>query len=59
MTDGGLTIGEGSGAKLCSLSTDKKILICKNRDNAIVWAKADQNKDLGDQKYARQMAGNL
>lgn len=59
VTDGGLKIGEGSGAKLYSLSADKKMLICKNCDNSIIWAKADQKKDLSDQKYARQMAGNL
>ncbi|MHA5859307.1 hypothetical protein ACVSLU_22505 [Pseudomonas aeruginosa] len=59
VTEAGLMIGEGSSAKLYSLSADQKVLSCLNCDKPRTWAKADPKKDLSDRLYARQMAGDL
>ncbi|MNN84576.1 hypothetical protein D3C81_2017550 [compost metagenome] len=59
VTDAGLTVGEGHGAKLYSLSADKKVLTCMTCDKAMAWTKADPKKDLSHRNYARQLAGSL
>ncbi|NQD81160.1 hypothetical protein HP436_13340 [Pseudomonas sp. CrR14] len=58
VTDVGLKVGEGSTAKLYSLSGDKNVLTCMNCGKPMSWVKADPKKDLSDRSYARKMAGN-
>ncbi|OQR31017.1 hypothetical protein BWR59_16025 [Pseudomonas sp. Bc-h] len=59
VTDAGLTVGEGSSAKLYSLNSDRTIITCLSCDKATVWVRADPKKDLSDRNYARQMAGKI
>lgn len=59
VTGAGLRIGEGSSARLYSLSVDKTVLSCSNCNNPTVWTKADPKKDLSDRQYARKMAEPL
>lgn len=58
VTDAGLKIGDGSNSHLYTISADKNVLTCMDCKRPERWVKADHKKDLGDRRYARQMAGN-
>lgn len=58
VAEASLKVGEGSIAKLYSLSSDKQMLTCINCEKPMTWIKADPKKDLSDRNYARKMAGN-